>query len=32
MDLQSVVSQMDRNAQAIQALIAGCSDQQARWI
>ena len=31
MDLQSVVSQLDRNAQAIGALVAGCSDHQARW-
>lgn len=31
MNLQGIVSQMDRNAQAIQALIRGCSDQQARW-
>jgi len=31
MDLQSVVSQMDGNAQAIRALVEGSSDHQARW-
>jgi len=31
MDLQSVTSQMDSNAQAIHAMVAGCSDHQARW-
>lgn len=31
MNLQDIVSQMDHNARAIQALVQGCSDQQARW-
>jgi hypothetical protein len=31
MDLQNVISLMDSNAQAISALVAGCSDHQARW-
>lgn len=31
MDVQSVVSQMQSQAQAIRALVAGCSEQQARW-
>lgn len=31
MNLQSIVSQMDHNARAIQTLVRGCSDQQARW-
>jgi streptomycin 6-kinase len=30
-DLQSIVSQMEDNARAIRALVAGCSDHQARW-
>ena len=31
MDLQSIVSEMEGNAQAIRALVVGCSDHQARW-
>jgi len=31
MDLPDVLSQMNSNAQAIRALVAGCSDHQARW-
>jgi hypothetical protein len=31
MDIRRVVSQMDRNAQAIRALVGGCSEQEARW-
>jgi hypothetical protein len=31
MDLPGVLSQMNSNAQAIRALVAGCSDHQARW-
>ncbi len=31
MDLQWIISQMEDNAQAIRALVAGCSTHQARW-
>ena len=31
MNPQSIISQMATNAQAIRALVAGCSDHQARW-
>lgn len=31
MDIQRIVTQLDCNAQAIRALVAGCSAQQARW-
>ena len=31
MDIQPIVSQLDAHAQAIRALVAGCSVDQARW-
>jgi hypothetical protein len=31
MDIHHVVSQLNHNAQAIRALVEGCSEQQARW-